>query len=299
MKQALRDYAAGIGLNLFGVAPLSRFAGMPDTVHPASILPEAQSVIVVGADIPRGNYRGIEEGTLWNFASKYIDQRLVNDLARYLEQQTGYEAVPYAAHFAKVAPTRRPVAPGRPMHNVHISLEIAAVAAGLGEISLCGQLLTPQFGNRNALGVIVTELALEPDPVFAGSLCAGVACGKCAAICPAKAINLDKTVELDICGRKTVLAEINYHLCRLCPNGAAPDFINKVGQEELMVEFSGNQPQIVETSTALTRRNVPNIATAVCSRTCLAHLEQEGCLTQTFVNPFRTGEPWLLETWER
>ncbi|MDW7656124.1 MAG: hypothetical protein SCM11_02995 [Bacillota bacterium] len=299
MKEKLRDYAASIGLSLFGVASADRFDGLPENVNPASILPEVRSVLVIGADIPRGNYRGVEEGTLWNFASKYLDQRLVLEMARHIEQQTDYEAVPYLAHFPKVAPRSRPVAPGRPMYNVALNLEYAAVAAGLGEISLCGQLLTPRFGNRNALAIILTELELEPDPIFTGTLCDGVDCGKCAAICPANAINLDKTVTFDICGRKTVLAEINYNLCRLCPNGAAPDFINKVGQEELMVEFSGNQPKIVETSTALTRKNIPNIATAVCSRTCLAHLEKTGRLEQKYVNDFREGEPWLLETWER
>jgi ferredoxin len=299
MKEMLRDYARSIGLTLFGVASAERFDGLPKNVHPASILPEVRSVIVIGADIPRGNYRGVEEGTLWNFASKYLDQRLVLDMARTIVQQTHFEAVPYLAQIPKVAPRSRPVAPDRPMYNVTINLEYAAVAAGLGEISLLGQLLTPQYGNRNALGVILTELELEPDPIFAGTLCDGLACGECIAVCPARSINPAKTVTIDICGRQTVLAEINYNLCRLCPNGAAPDFINKVGQEELMVEFSGNQPKIVETSTALTRRNVPNIATAVCARTCLNHLEKTGRLTQKYVNPFRDGEPWRLETWER
>ncbi|MDD2442402.1 MAG: hypothetical protein PHG76_09825, partial [Eubacteriales bacterium] len=72
MKEMLRDYARSIGLTLFGVASAERFDGLPKNVHPASILPEVRSVIVIGADIPRGNYRGVEEGTLWNFASKYL-----------------------------------------------------------------------------------------------------------------------------------------------------------------------------------------------------------------------------------
>jgi epoxyqueuosine reductase len=299
MKAKLRDYAASIGLSLFGVASIDRFDDLPKDIHPASIFPEVRSVIVIGSDIPRGNYRGIEEGTLWNFASKYLDQRLVMEMARFIEQETRYEAVPFEAHFPKIAPASRPVAPGKPRYNVMLNLEYAAVAAGLGEISLLGQLLTPQYGNRNAIGIVLTELELEPDPIFDGKLCDGVACGKCAAICPSHAINLDKTVTFNVCGRETVLAEINYHLCRLCPNGAAPDFINKVGQEELLYSFSGNQPNIVETSTALTRKNIPNIATAVCSRTCLNHLEQSGRLKQKFAHTFRDGEPWLLKTWDR
>ncbi len=298
MKEKIRACALAKGLPLFGVAPPERFAALPDSANPAAILPEVRSIIVIGAPIMRGDYRGVEEGTLWGFASKYIGQRQVLEMARFIEQESAYEAVPYLAHFPKDAPRSRPVQ-GRPAHNVRLSPEYAAVAAGLGEISLLGQLLTPQYGNRNALAIILTELELAPDPLYEGQLCAGAACGKCAAICPAGAINLARTVSLDVAGRPTRLAEINYNFCRLCPNGAAPDFINKVGQEELMYEFSGNQPQIVETSTALTRKNVPNIATAVCSRTCLDHLEKSGRLGLEYVNDFRDEQPWLLESWER
>lgn len=297
-KQELKEYAASIGLNLFGVAAADRFAGVPANVSPASILPEVRSVLVVGAGIPRGAYRGIEEGTLWNFADKYVGRRQLVDLARRIEQDTGYEAVPVAANLAGSAPGK-PVAAGRPLHNVRINLEFAAVAAGLGEIGFCGLLLTPDFGPRNMLGVVLTELELEPDPIFTGKICDGAACGKCAAICPSHAINPDKTVTVDICGRQTVLADINYNLCRTCPNGAAPDFITKIGQEELMYDFAGNQPKIVETSTALTRQNVPNINTAVCNRTCIAHLEEAGKLNVHYAYPFRQSEPWLLKNWER
>ena len=299
MKKMIQDHATGIGLSLFGVAPPDRFAGLPASVHPASILPEVRSILVVGKEIPRGDYRGVEEGTLWTFASKHLEQLLLLDMVRYIEQQSGYEAVPYMAHPAKTTPLSRPVSPDRPLPNVTLHLEYAAVAAGLGEISLIGQLLTPRFGSRNALGIILTELELEPDPLYSGSLCDHAACGKCAAICPAGAINPNKTVTLNIGGRLTELAEVNYHLCRMCPNGAAPDFINKAGQEELMLAFTGNQPDVVETSTVLTRRNVPNIANAVCSRTCLAYLEHAERRQHRYVEPFRDTKPWLLDTWER
>jgi len=298
-KDELKRFAAGIGLSLFGVASPERFAGLPANTHPASILPEVRSILVVGSDIPRGSYRGIEEGTLWQFADKYVNRRLLFEIARKIEQETGYEAVPFSANFAEAAPHSQPVAADRPIHNVRISLEYAAVAAGLGEVGFCGLLLTPEYGPRNALGLVLTELELEPDPIFAGQICDGTACAECAAVCPSQAINPAKTVTVDICGRQTVLAEINYNLCRMCPNGAAPDFVTKIGQEELMYDFAGNQPKIVETSTALTRQNVPNINTAVCNRTCIAHLEKAGKLKTGYAYPFRETDPWILKTWER
>ena len=153
MKERIKAYARSRGLSLFGVAPPERFAGLPENVNPAAILPEVRSIIVFGAPIMRGDYRGVEEGTLWSFASKYVGQRLVLELARFIEQEAGYEAVPYLAHFPRHAPRSRPVA-GRPDHNGMLSLEYAAVEAGLAEISILGQLLTPEYGNRTALDLI-------------------------------------------------------------------------------------------------------------------------------------------------
>ncbi|MDD5603793.1 MAG: hypothetical protein PHG48_06950 [Eubacteriales bacterium] len=298
-KQDLRKYAAGIGLDMLGIAPVSRFAQMPPKKHPASILPEVKSVIVVGSMIPRGDYRGIEEGTNWTFAGKRVNPRQLTEVARYIEHNSGYEAVPFIANNAASAPKSRPVAEGRPIHNVSINMEYAAVAAGFGEIGLCGLLLTPLYGPRNALGIVLTELELEPDDIFDRKICDGIECAKCASICPSKAINTEKLITVNICGHDYKLAEVNYNMCRMCPNGAAPDFDAKIGQEELMHDFAGNQPKILETSTALTRSNVPNILTALCVRTCIAHLEDEDKLGLKYANPFRTSPPWMLQAWER
>lgn len=298
-KQALRDYAASIGLNMLGIAPISRFEELPAKINPRSIFPETKSVIVCGSAVPRGDYRGIEEGTLWNFAGKRVGVKLLYDIARFIETESGFEAVPYAANATTSAPKSHPVAPGRPVHNVNLNFEYAAIAAGLGEIGFCGLLLTPMFGPRNALGIVLTELELEPDPVFEGTICDRKDCRKCADACPSHAINPDKTVTIEICGRKMELAEVNYNHCAMCPNGAAPDFDQKIGMEELMYDFAGNQPKITETSTALTRRNVPNITTALCNRTCIAHLEEAGRLGVKYEYPFRTSAPWKLESWER
>ncbi len=298
-KDSLKAYASTIGLNMLGVAPVSRFESFPPKKHPASIMPEVKSVIVVGSMIPRGDYRGIEEGTLWSFAGKRVGPRQLIDIARFIEHETGYEAVPYSPTSAFSAPKSKPVAEGRPIHNVSINLDYAAVAAGFGEIGLLGLLLTPLYGSRIALGLVLTELELEPDEIFEGHICDGLKCGKCSAICHSKAVNTYKLITIDICGRKNLVAEVNFNLCRMCPNGAAPDFDFKIGQEELMYDFTGNQPKIAETSTTLTRSNVPNITTALCNRTCIAHLEDACKLNLEYSNPFRTEEPWKLENWER
>lgn len=299
MKKNLTEFAAELGFLRVGVASPERFDSLPASAHPCSILPECKSVIVVVSPIPRGGFRGIEEGTLWNYNGRRVEFRKLCDFARYIEQETGYEAVPYEATPETSAPRSKPVAEGRPVHNVIINPDWAAVAAGLGEIGFCGYLLTPEYGPRNALGIILTELELEPDPIFEGTICDREDCRACAEICPMHAINTEKTITVDIAGRPTRLASINYSLCATCPNGAMPDVNFKIGQEEMMPGFTGNQEKLVETSTALTRRDVPNILSAVCMRTCIAHLEEADKLTVKYHNKFRTEEPWTLENWER
>jgi len=63
-----------------------------------------------------------------------------------------------------------------------------AVAAGLGTIGHHTQLLVPGHGARVALGVLVTERELEPDPPFTRDLCGD--CRACLQACPTTALHL-------------------------------------------------------------------------------------------------------------
>ena len=146
-----------------------------------------------------------------------------------------------------------PVAEGKVPPNVSPSLENAAVSAGLGEIGLCGVFLTPQFGPRQSLAMLITDAPLEPGPAHAGTICDGASCAACAAACPLGAIDV-----------KT--ATVSRRACRLCPNGVFAD----------------------ETS----KQAVPNFLTAACVRACIAHLEEAGKLTKRYNSPFRKRKPW-------
>jgi epoxyqueuosine reductase QueG len=297
-KEELWEYAKSIGLEMLGVAPVERFDPLDPSGKPRSILPEARSVIVIGVSIPRGQYLGTENGILWMNADQRIGSRFLLSLCRYIEKD-GFEAVPLLSHKAKYYPKTRPVRSDREIPNVVPSYAYAAVAAGLGEIGFCGLFLTPAFGPRQSLGMIITDAVIEPDPVFEGRICDHEKCKACAHICPSGAISADKTVTVDICGKKMTLADINYNLCRMCQNGAAPDFTYQTGSEELMPDMIGNQPRISEVSSVLTKKSIPNIQMALCNRTCISHLEDEKKLNRVHRNPFRTEEPWKLEIWEK
>ena len=59
----LKAAAREAGADLVGVADIGRFDGIDPAHHPASIYPEARSVIVLGKRVVRGCLRGVEEGS--------------------------------------------------------------------------------------------------------------------------------------------------------------------------------------------------------------------------------------------
>ncbi len=64
-----------------------------------------------------------------------------------------------------------------------------AIDAGLGELSRQGLLITPQFGPRQRLCKVITDLPLKPDkPIEFGVAQFCSVCKKCAQACPSQAI---------------------------------------------------------------------------------------------------------------
>ena len=73
-----------------------------------------------------------------------------------------------------------------------------------------------------------------------------------------------KTVE--ICGKQMRVASIDYDKCRKCQNGACANRLAPYAR--------------------------PDRIAALCNRTCLCVLEQEGRLKNVFEKPFRKREAW-------
>ena len=77
--------------------------------------------------------------------------------------------------------------------NYLVVAPLVAQDAGLGEIGRHGLLLTPEFGGRQRLGVVTTDLELIPDkrePLNLSEFCDH--CGRCIRTCPGKAIPSEK-----------------------------------------------------------------------------------------------------------
>ena len=267
-KKELKEYAYGIGIDLMGIAPIERFSQVAPQHNPTAIFPQAKTVVVLAREIPRGTFRGVEEGTLWIRAGRQIPPVFVYNLARYIENM-GWIAVPVSPISQERWPDGAPFEEGKIAPNISPSLEYAAVAAGLGEIGYCGIFLNSKFGSRLGLGMIITDMAVEADPVFSGEICERELCLECVKSCPLNAFNSGVNETVDICGKKMVCGVINYDICRMCPNGVFPDTSYREGK--------------------------PNRLTALCNRTCMAHLESTEKLEKKYNIPFRKREPWKLE----
>jgi hypothetical protein len=227
-KHELKEFALSNGLELFGVANIERFEGAPPRMHPRSIFPEAKSVIVVGKNILRGGWRGIEEGTYWPNYTYFDYHGLLNsffmhapmyDLACLIEDH-GWEAAPY---YPGVPETAAPIAPlreGAVAPDVNLAIRIAGVAAGLGEIGWSKVFMVPTYGPRVRLAAIITDMPLEPDPlVEPNSICD--LCMSCARGCPGAIphIKEGKTVEITIEDKTYRWADIHMGKCTLTYHG--------------------------------------------------------------------------------
>ena len=69
-----------------------------------------------------------------------------------------------------------------------LSASHAAVEAGLGTLGLNGQLLTPEYGPRLMVTIVLCSLDVEADKPMTQALCAGPECGRCLKACPGDVI---------------------------------------------------------------------------------------------------------------
>ncbi|NUQ01451.1 MAG: hypothetical protein HUU35_16530 [Armatimonadetes bacterium] len=310
----VKEIARDLGADLVGIAPMERYEGAPLQMDPRQIMPEAKSMIVMAFRVMWGSLRGIEEGTFFsNYSSMgyggltYLYMPLVAiNLSKAIED-SGFEAVPIGHQsdwraVDNVGGSRQrysePVAEGRAAPDVMLHLRIAGYLAGLGEIGYSKVFLTPQFGPRQRLGVVLTDLPLEPDPIYAGpQLCNR--CKACARECPGQAISQDREVTVTLAGRRVSWAELDCQACDIAFRGGR---VASEGEEATYCEPMYGNPIAPSPYTPFYRkpRNLYNTGQAVCGgrgclRACMINLEARGVLGNKFEQPFRRRKPWLMD----
>ncbi len=311
-SQEIKALAKSLGADLVGIAPMDRFEGAPKQMDPRYIMPEAKSMIVMGFRVMRGSLRGIEEGTFFsNYSAmgyggltyNYIPLTVIN-LCKAIEDE-GYEAIPLGHQSDWRAITNDgsmkknfsvPVAPGLPCPDIMIHLRIAAYLAGLGEIGYSKMLLTPEFGPRVRIGVVMTEMELEPDPIYDGPKL----CNKCMACvnqCPAHCISETKTVKVTLAGHEVEWGELDVQKCGDCFGGGKYPENGEIADYD---KATGRTTRGFHTPFFHRPKNLYNSGQAVCgargcTRACMISLEARGVIKNKFQTPFRRQRPWQVD----
>jgi len=309
----VKKEAKALGADVVGITSMDRYEGAPIQMDPRQIMPEAKSMVVMGFRVMRGSLRGIEEGTFFsNYSSMgyggltylYIPLVVIN-LSKFIEDQ-GYEAIPigHQSDWRGIdnegglkAGYSRPVAPGRASPDVMIHLRIAAYLAGLGEIGYSKVFLTPEFGPRQRIGVVLTEAELNPDPIYDGPpLCNR--CMACVSNCPGQAISKTKTVKVMLAGHEVEWGDIDLQACDIAFRGGK---IAEDSEEDTYMEdlYGHKITRNCITPFKYKPKNLYNSGQAICGgkgcvRACMMSLEARGVLKNKFAKPFRRRKPWSV-----
>lgn len=175
-----------IGVDLFGVAPVERFADQPQGHRPETFLAGAKSVVVLGSQLFRvltdqlSVKRGVGEFSFRDICDAH-SEAVINDL-----RQSAYRLARFLTNrgFASINLDQK-LTDGRTLTGA-FSFKGAAVAAGLGAIGKNSLLLTPSYGPRLRLAVVITQAEIEADPMLPQGICGN--CRVCIQVCPSAAL---------------------------------------------------------------------------------------------------------------
>ena len=304
--------ALEFGADAVGIGNIERWADAPIQMDPKQIMPECKSVVGMVFRVERGSMRGIEEGTYFsNYSAMgyggltylYIPMTVIN-LTKAIEDE-GYEAIPMGHQsdwraidndgFARPNYSR-PVRPGQAIPDIMIHLRIAAYLSGLGEIGFSKMFLSPQFGPRNRIGIIMTDLELAPDPIYDGpQLCNR--CMACVKACPGQCFPTDKTVKVNLAGHEVEWSDIDTKKCSIAFRGGVPT--DTVQEDPYMADVPTSVPGDYSPFRHKPK-NVYNTGQAVCgargcTRACMISLESRGVLQNSFKQKFRRRPTWSVD----
>ena len=308
---AVKRAALEMGADAVGIGNIERWAGAPLQMDPKQIMPECKSIIGMVFRVERGSLRGVEEGTFFsNYSAMgyggitylYMPMTVIN-LSKFIEDQ-GYEAIPmgHQSDWRAINNTgelrpeySRPTRPGQACPDIMLHLRIAAYLCGLGEIGFSKMFLSPQFGPRCRVGVVLTDVELEPDPIYDGpQLCNR--CMACVKACPGQCFPTDKTVKVNLAGHEVEWSDLDMSKCNTTFRGAVD---SGVPQEDPYMPDTNFVPGSWSPFYHKPR-NLYNTGQAVCgsrgcTRACMISLESRGVLQNTFKQKFRRRPEWSVD----
>jgi epoxyqueuosine reductase len=159
--------------------PLVGFQQAIEGCRPRDLMKDARSVVVFAVFIDQDYYRTIrvegktsEDDRIGNIFRDW----LAYELADFLKTK-GFNALVPSGHL------------DRDRKIACFSFKMAAHEAGVGVFGKSGVVITPEYGPRVNIGVVVTDAVLEPDEKLNFNPCQ--TCNVCVQVCPAKAIRED------------------------------------------------------------------------------------------------------------
>ena len=305
MRNKIIELAKKYDADLVGFAPASRFAA-DDPIF--RIFPETKTVIGMGFRVLRGIYRTLEEGTTYyqyttmgveNLEETVMPLALIN-VSNLIEEE-GFEAIPQRKNqliMNEENSTNPEVDYTDIVRGVKAENQIdflnCAVQCGLGEKSMIGSLLTPEYGPFIRYCFILTDAELEPSELCTASLCDQ--CGECIKACHGKAISAEGKVDPWRCG--VYYNGANGSKNPFMPPDAYMDF------EERLQIIAGEAKVTPETARKILDQIYfyppaqhayqCSICGRACDVACYVHLEEKGVLTRKYRSPFRKREPWAF-----
>ena len=185
--------AKQLGADLVGIADGAAMNENPpypdDPKRPRDLTDhDADRVIVLARRLSLGTSRI----PAWDNRHKYYNDELTItaleetalELVMWLEEQ-GYPALIVPP--THVDPWKYDGDPEKHLSPL-LSMDHAAVEAGLGTLGLNLQILTPEYGPRVMMIAVLTTAPVAPDGRRKKSLCLGPECGRCLSACPGDVI---------------------------------------------------------------------------------------------------------------
>jgi len=197
MKEELRSKAKDFGADVCGFASIERFDQSPKGFHPTDLHKDCKSVIVFAVALPKGLY-DVDPRLVYehfnHLAYPKVDD-IAFQLAKYLEEVYGGTGVPIPSDGPyEYWNTDKKEGKGL------LSMKHAAVNAGLGNMGKNTLFLNSKYGNRLAIGAVLTDLEFASDD-YSKSICLE-SCNLCIKNCPVSAID-NNHVDQKLCRENT------------------------------------------------------------------------------------------------
>jgi epoxyqueuosine reductase len=183
MRNELEDFLRKFGVFKVGVAdPKHGFRMARSGCHPENVMKTCNSVVVFALHAGLDYYTSLDyyqegnvESRVLNIYRDWISFQLFNFL-----EAMGYDAViPYGFRDEKEKIAR-------------LSFKLAAYEAGIGVFGRPSILITPEYGPRANIGVVLTDASMKPDKRLRGfNPCRE--CDTCVRVCPIKAIDKEQS----------------------------------------------------------------------------------------------------------